>query len=83
MAREEASPPQGNTFTRFFDRVDRAMRPVFEERQTPADLERPSEAIDQKPCPVCGHPMFEHLIDHSTPNAVLICPTMMFWPAVL
>ena len=25
-------------------------------------------------CPVCFHPMSEHIIDHSTPNAVLICP---------
>jgi hypothetical protein len=25
-------------------------------------------------CPVCYHPMKEHFIDHSTANAVLICP---------
>lgn len=25
-------------------------------------------------CPVCGHPMGEHLIDRSSANAVLICP---------
>lgn len=24
-------------------------------------------------CPVCSHPMGEHIIDRSTPNAVLIC----------
>ncbi|WP_173923997.1 hypothetical protein [Agromyces sp. Marseille-P2726] len=75
MAREEASPPQGNTFTRFFDRVDRALQPVFEERRAPSDDDGPTQPTDQKPCPICGHPMFEHLIDHSTPNAVLICPT--------
>lgn len=26
------------------------------------------------PCPVCGHPMGEHYIDHSKSNAVLHCP---------
>lgn len=31
------------------------------------------EGADKK-CPVCGHPMDEHRIDHSTTNAVLICP---------
>jgi hypothetical protein len=75
MAREEASPPQGNTFTRFFDRVDRALQPVFEERRAPDEDGGPAQPADQKPCPVCGHPMYEHLIDHSTANAVLICPT--------
>lgn len=25
-------------------------------------------------CPICDHPMAEHTIDHSTPNAVLNCP---------
>ena len=25
-------------------------------------------------CPVCGRPMTEHTIDHSTPNAILNCP---------
>lgn len=25
-------------------------------------------------CPVCGHPMSEHVIDHTTPNAILECP---------
>ncbi len=25
-------------------------------------------------CPVCGHPMGEHTIDHSARNAILECP---------
>lgn len=25
-------------------------------------------------CPVCGRPMSEHTIDHSTPNTILNCP---------
>ena len=75
MARDEASPPQGNTFTRFFDRVDRALLPVF---GPPPLTDRDQEEglpRDQRSCPLCGHPMFEHVIDHSTPNTVLECPT--------
>jgi len=33
-------------------------------------VKRVGEAV----CPVCGRPMSEHTIDHSTPNAVLHCP---------
>ncbi|MFC5931007.1 hypothetical protein [Cryobacterium melibiosiphilum] len=29
---------------------------------------------ESPPCPVCGHPMHEHTIDHSTPNTILNCP---------
>jgi hypothetical protein len=75
MAREEASPPEGNSFTRFFDRVDRALEPVFGDRPMPAEEERPAVPADQQTCPICGHPMFEHVIDHSTANTVLVCPT--------
>ncbi|MDJ0348592.1 hypothetical protein [Cryobacterium sp. PH29-G1] len=33
-------------------------------------VERVGEAI----CPVCGRPMSEHTIDHSTPDTILNCP---------
>ncbi len=75
MAREEASPPEGNSFTRFFERVDRALEPVFGAPPITADDDRPETPADQQTCPICGHPMFEHVIDHSTPNTVLVCPT--------
>jgi len=29
---------------------------------------------DVKPCPICGHAMREHTIDHSTRNTVVNCP---------
>ena len=32
------------------------------------------ERIGVAICPVCGSPMSEHFIDHSTPNAILNCP---------
>jgi hypothetical protein len=75
MAREEASPPEGNTFTRFFDRVDRALLPVFGPPPLSEGEDEDTTPLDQRACPICGHPMFEHVVDHSTPNTVLICPT--------
>jgi len=33
-------------------------------------LKKVGEAV----CPVCGRPMSEHTIDHSTPNTLLNCP---------
>ena len=41
----------------------------------PAEHEDDPTPVDQRPCPLCGHPMFEHVVDHSTPNTVLVCPT--------
>ncbi len=31
-------------------------------------------ATDSKACPICGHAMREHTIDHSTRNTVVNCP---------
>ncbi|MEV1129662.1 hypothetical protein [Agromyces sp. NPDC049794] len=75
MAREEASPPEGNTFTRFFDRVDRALMPAFGPPPIVDDRDEDTTPLDERACPICGHPMFEHVVDHSTPSTVLICPT--------
>ncbi|HET6673666.1 MAG TPA: hypothetical protein VFG92_09865 [Agromyces sp.] len=75
MARDEASPPEGNTFTRFFDRVERALLPALGPTPNPEEREDDATPVDQRPCPICGHPMFEHVVDHSTPNTVLVCPT--------
>jgi hypothetical protein len=74
MARDTASRPAGNAFTHFFDRVDRAMRPIFGPPPVAAEEEQPRTS-DDAACPICGRPMFEHVIDHSTSNTVLICPT--------
>ncbi|MCU1439478.1 MAG: hypothetical protein JWP85_475 [Rhodoglobus sp.] len=32
------------------------------------------ERVGAAACPVCGRPMSEHTIDHSTNNAILNCP---------
>lgn len=74
MARDAESRENGNAFTHFFDRIDRALLPAFGPPPVIADDSAP-EPTDEKPCPICGHPMFEHVIDHSTANTVLICPT--------
>ena len=74
MARESAGRPADNAFTHFFDWVDRVLEPAF--GPPPITLERDDERrpIAEEPCPVCGHPMFEHVVDHRRPNAVLECP---------
>lgn len=78
MVRTVASPPEGktgNSFTRFFDRMDRALTPAFGGSGTVEDRPEDQTPIEDRPCPLCGHAMGEHVIDHSTPNSVLECPT--------
>ncbi|HEV7956344.1 MAG TPA: hypothetical protein VGP10_04220 [Marisediminicola sp.] len=36
--------------------------------------EEVARRANQGDCPVCGHDMGEHVIDHSTANAILLCP---------
>ena len=75
MAREEAGPETRNAFTRFFDRVDRTAQPgVRVARVAPEDPDDRSH-LGEKPCPICGHPMFEHRVDESTSNVLVECPT--------
>ncbi len=74
MARDTASRPEGNAFTHFFDRIDRALLPAFGPPPV-VDEEAPERAPVDEVCPICGHPMFEHVIDRTTSNTVLICPT--------
>jgi len=53
--------------------TDRKLFPVLGTPQLgPYDpvVERVGEAV----CPVCGRPMSEHFVDHSTPNTILRCP---------
>jgi hypothetical protein len=76
MARDGASrPSDGNAFTHFFDRVDRALTPVFESPEAPSGEGPPQPPSQEAPCPVCGHPMFEHQFAEHSGNVILICPT--------
>ena len=71
MAREEAGP-ETQARARFFDRVDRP-QPAFVlgNQEDPDDRSH----LGEKPCPICGHPMFEHRVDESTSNVLVECPT--------
>ncbi|MGI9825097.1 hypothetical protein [Agromyces sp. Marseille-Q5079] len=78
MARTVASPPEGktgNAYTRFFERVDRALSPAFGGATSVDDHPEDATPIADRLCPLCGHAMGEHVIDHSTPNSMLECPT--------
>lgn len=74
MASDEGVQPHENRFRHFFEWVDSRLSPAFgDSPPVPyGDADRP---IAESPCPLCGHVMAEHIVDHSTPNTVLICPT--------
>jgi hypothetical protein len=46
----------------------------------PYDEESEESVRTHDACPLCGHPMGEHQIDRSHPNAVLICPAEQIPP---
>ncbi|MCM3656852.1 hypothetical protein M3147_06250 [Agromyces mediolanus] len=77
MARDAASRPgDGNAFTRFFDRVDSALEPIFGAPLATGGLEQEDAAeLRTRPCPVCGHAIFEHTFDDLSGNIVMTCPT--------
>ena len=53
--------------------IDRKLMPVFGAPPISQGNDEPgNDAVPS--CPVCGHPMGEHTIDHSTRNAILDCP---------
>jgi len=68
---DHASNP--GRFVGFIDWLNRKLFPVLGTPQLgPYDpvVERVGEAV----CPVCGRPMSEHFIDHSTRQTILHCP---------
>ncbi|MFK4729331.1 hypothetical protein ROT00_06570 [Agromyces mediolanus] len=77
MARETASRPvDGNAFTRFFDRVDSALEPIFGAPPMTGGVEQADAAeLRARPCPVCGHAVFEHSFEDISGNIVMTCPT--------
>jgi hypothetical protein len=75
MTRENAGPESGNRFARFFERVDEVISPAFVAKHVPDEGPDDRSDLGERPCPLCGHPMFEHRIDESTPNVLLECPT--------
>ncbi|MFF2274122.1 hypothetical protein ACFVTX_17745 [Agromyces sp. NPDC058136] len=77
MARDAASrPDDGNAFTRFFDRVDHALEPIFGAPPITEGIEQDDPAeLQARPCPVCGRAIFEHHFDDAAGNIVMTCPT--------
>lgn len=68
--REESG--RSDAFARVFEWInEKLMGPIG-----PPPLGPYNESAEraQGLCPVCGHPMGEHFIDHSSSNAVLHCP---------
>ncbi|TFD82782.1 hypothetical protein [Cryobacterium fucosi] len=63
----------GERYVRFINRLDRGLVRAM----GPAPLgpyDQVEKRVGEAVCPVCGRPMFEHTIDHSTSNAILNCP---------
>ncbi|WP_146071231.1 hypothetical protein [Cryobacterium sp. Y57] len=46
---------------------------MIQDRNTSKGSEEPPTTSAQA-CPICGHAMHEHTIDHSTRNTVVNCP---------
>ncbi|TFD58392.1 hypothetical protein E3T43_05350 [Cryobacterium sp. Hh7] len=46
---------------------------MIQDRKTPRGPEQWG-ATDFRSCPICGHAMREHTIDHSSRNTVVNCP---------
>lgn len=59
-----------------FEWVEDKLRPVFDSPRpgTYEVTEVVRDAGKLRQCPVCGRPMSEHTIDHSTSNTILNCP---------
>lgn len=59
-----------------FEWVEDKLRPIFDSPEPgtydAGDVVRDAEK--QPACPVCGAPMSQHTIDHSTANTILNCP---------
>jgi len=57
----------------FIDWLNRKLFPIL---GTPdlGPYETVVKRVGEAVCPVCGRPMSEHFIDHSTPETILNCP---------
>ena len=70
--RTQDTSGRGGPFVRSAAWVDRKLTPVF--GPPPVGPYGAEEKTAAASCPVCGHAMGEHVIDHTTPNAILNCP---------
>lgn len=63
---------RSETRTHLFEWVGSKLRPIS--GLLPEGTYKAWETVADKDCPVCGRPMREHTIDHSTRNTILNCP---------
>lgn len=78
MARALASRPEvdGNAFVRFFDRIDRALLPIFGPPPvTESEVGMDAAARGEMSCPICGGAIKFHEFLDDAGNIVVICPT--------
>lgn len=68
---DEASGRGG--YVGFIDWLNRRLLPAFGPPPV-GPYETVVRQVGEAVCPVCGRPMSEHTIDHSTPETILNCP---------
>lgn len=69
---QDRKQSEGRHHAHLFEWVADKLRPVFD---SPAvGTYDAGTTVDLKDCPICGRPMSEHTIDHSTQNTILNCP---------
>jgi hypothetical protein len=74
MSTDDGAKTHENGFRHFFEWVDSKLSPAFGE-STPTPYGEDGSPPQERPCPLCGHVMAEHVIERSTLNTTLECPT--------
>jgi hypothetical protein len=72
---DKEKKPRGSG-AHLFEWVEDKLRPIFDS-PAPGTYDAGDvvkDAENQPACPVCGAPMSQHTIDHSTANTILNCP---------
>ncbi|GAB3126229.1 hypothetical protein [Glaciibacter psychrotolerans] len=69
---EDRKSRAAGTYAHLFEWVEDKLRPAFE--NPPAGIYEATTISNLSVCPICGHSMQEHTIDHSSQNTLLICP---------
>ena len=72
---QQSEPQRGKALRHMAEWLDGKLLPrLGPPHLGPYDAESEDSMRAHDVCPLCAHPMGEHVIDRSHPNAVLICP---------
>ncbi|MET0975400.1 MAG: hypothetical protein ABWX82_07005 [Leifsonia sp.] len=74
MSKDDGAGTHENGFRHFFEWVDTKLAPAFGD-SAPTPIGDAGTPPEERPCPLCGHLMSEHVIERSTLNTTLECPT--------